>query len=174
MRRGCEMPSSREGRRQPNIPQWSCLRKDAANPQGAAGAPSSSSARSMERPCGRSGGVMELIIEPANAKAALKRVERNRGGQLVLMAWRRRTSARILGSAGPRSGGRCFVGRISRRQYAGTKSRSQAEARGCWGYPQRWTGSSSEPSCKCSRRASARSSPVQAVGSGPGEARARQ
>lgn len=72
------MSSSKEGRQQP-IPQGSYPRKEAVNPPGAVGAPSSLPARSAGRPCEEASHLLEEVLERDNMLRALRRVESNKG-----------------------------------------------------------------------------------------------
>ncbi|SHM76800.1 group II intron reverse transcriptase/maturase [Caldanaerovirga acetigignens] len=61
-------------------PEGACLREGVVKPQGPAGGPSSSPARSGESPRGdNDSGLMERVVERNNMLAALKRVEQNGG-----------------------------------------------------------------------------------------------
>lgn len=72
--------SSREERRQQKTPEGAYPREGVVKPQGPAGGPSSSPARSGESPRGdNDSGLMERVVERNNMLAALKRVEQNGG-----------------------------------------------------------------------------------------------
>jgi group II intron reverse transcriptase/maturase len=72
------MSSSKERRQQP-IPQGSLPRKEAVNPPGAVGAPSSLPAQNAGHPCEETLHLLEKVLERDNMFHALRRVESNKG-----------------------------------------------------------------------------------------------
>jgi len=79
MKRGKEPMSSTERRRKQKIPKGGCPEPEAMNTEKVEGAPSFSGARIGDDPHGEEYQLMEKVVERENMKAALKRVERNKG-----------------------------------------------------------------------------------------------